>query len=204
MKLAFAKPRKFKSKNKILVLNGEVMRIQNLLLTANQDAMVTAIQNNSQKIQTVSQEVASIWNIIYPVGSYYETSNPNFNPNSSWGGIWEKDTDGYVTVGGLSGVVEDPTSTSDKLNLGVGQKYGETKHTLTINEMPSHQHKLNSSGGDTMAVMTNRVQANDVDQHGGGIWTYDQVSMYTNWVGDSQSHNNVQPSIGVYRWHRTA
>ena len=175
-----------------------------MLLTANQDAMVTAIQNNSQKIQTVSQEVASIWNIIYPVGSYYETSNRNFNPNSSWGGVWEKDTDGYVTVGGLSGVVEDPTSISDKLSLGVGQKYGETKHTLTINEMPSHQHKLNSSGGDTMAVMTNRVQANDVDQHGGGIWTYDQVSMYTNWVGDSQSHNNVQPSIGVYRWHRTA
>ena len=42
---------------------------------------------------------------------------------------------------------------------------GETSHTLTQNEMPAHQHKLSAAGGDTMAVMTNRVHSNDIDQH---------------------------------------
>lgn len=29
-------------------------------------------------------------NRFYPVGSYYETSDANFNPNNSWGGTWVK------------------------------------------------------------------------------------------------------------------
>lgn len=28
----------------------------------------------------------------YPVGSYYETSDSNFNPNTEWGGTWVKET----------------------------------------------------------------------------------------------------------------
>lgn len=75
----------------------------------------------------------------------------------------------------------------------IGATGGEVTHTLTQNEMPAHQHKLQSAGGDVMAVMTNRVQSNDIDQHGGGSWTYDQVSMYTNWMGGSQAHNNMPP-----------
>ena len=73
---------------------------------------------------------------------------------------------------------------------------GEQFRTLTVNEMPSHQHRLSGASGATiMAVMTNRVQSNDVDQHGGGSWTYDQVSMFTEYVGGTQAHNNMQPYI---------
>lgn len=25
--------------------------------------------------------------MFYPIGSYYESSDPNFNPNISWGGL---------------------------------------------------------------------------------------------------------------------
>lgn len=36
----------------------------------------------------------------YPVGSYYETSNPNFNPHTKWPGTtWEQTGAGRVTVG---------------------------------------------------------------------------------------------------------
>lgn len=28
-------------------------------------------------------------NLIYPVGTYYETSDTDFDPNTSWGGTWE-------------------------------------------------------------------------------------------------------------------
>ncbi len=32
----------------------------------------------------------------YPVGSYYETSNLNFNPNIVWGGIWELSSESSI------------------------------------------------------------------------------------------------------------
>ena len=35
-----------------------------------------------------------ILDMFYPVGSYYETSDKDFNPNKVWGGTWVKMTDG--------------------------------------------------------------------------------------------------------------
>lgn len=34
----------------------------------------------------------NILDIFYPVGSYYETSDTTFNPNTAWGGTWVQDT----------------------------------------------------------------------------------------------------------------
>lgn len=36
---------------------------------------------------------------LWPVGSYYETSDINFDPNVSWGGTWVQDSVGRVTIG---------------------------------------------------------------------------------------------------------
>lgn len=189
MKLALAKPRNSSQKNKILVLNGKKMKIENL--------------NQNTRLANLEEWKNGLFDLIYPVGTYYETSDIWFNPQAEWGGTWAMDTKGLVTVGAIEDGGDSPKYGTLKLSLG--STTGEAEHTLTINEMPSHQHRLAGAEGATvMATMTNRVQSNDVDQHGGGNWTYDQVSMFTEWVGDSQSHNNVQPSIGVYRWHRIA
>lgn len=40
----------------------------------------------------------AMFDFFYPVGSYYETSDANFDPNNAWGGTWEKDSAGRVTV----------------------------------------------------------------------------------------------------------
>lgn len=39
-----------------------------------------------------------IFDIFYPIGTYYETSNTDFNPNTarSWYGTWVEDTEGQV------------------------------------------------------------------------------------------------------------
>lgn len=37
-------------------------------------------------------------NFVYPIGSYYETSDFSFNPNTSWGGTWVEDSKGRVLV----------------------------------------------------------------------------------------------------------
>lgn len=34
----------------------------------------------------------NIFDTFYPVGSYYETSDSTFDPNTAWGGTWNKDT----------------------------------------------------------------------------------------------------------------
>lgn len=122
--------------------------------------------------------------IVYPVGSYYETSNTSFDPNTAWGGTWVEDTYGRVTVAYQS----DNTPFNQ-----VGKVGGEQTHTLTINEMPSHSHGLNwpgTSGGSTVQFS---ATISDV---------YSELR--TKDTGGGQAHNNLQPYIVVKRWHRTA
>ena len=41
---------------------------------------------------------SEVLDMFYPVGSYYETSDTTFNPNTAWGGTWLLETAGYVHV----------------------------------------------------------------------------------------------------------
>lgn len=186
--------------------------------------------------------ILSIIDKIYPVGSYYETSDPEFNPDEAWGGTWSRDTNGYVTVG-----CQDPDESgitladNKRLLINAGATEGEVKHTLTVDEMPSHNHSFSattSNNGnhrhypdgtnagefgykkDTDAsrgrIQTNTsgnryafvAETQDNLQYiyqttNGGSHTH-TVSGNTGNKGSGQSHNNIQPSIGVYRWHRIA
>ena len=76
---------------------------------------------------------APTWNSLldtfYPVGSYYITSDSNFNPNTSWGGTWTKIDEGQVIL-------------SAGTNYIAGSSYGSNTHTLTSSEIgvPAHGH----------------------------------------------------------------
>lgn len=139
---------------------------------------------------------ADLLDIFWPVGSYYETNDPNFNPNISWGGTWVQDTKGYVTVGATN-PDESQGSNNNKLILNVNNTTGEVKHTLSINEMPSHNHFVyyKQDYGDYGDVDTFNYT---------GYFDANGAPKSMTSTGGSQPHNNVQPSIGVYRWHRTA
>ena len=41
-------------------------------------------------------DTGATWDMIYPVGSYYETSDTSFDPNTAWGGTWSFETEGQV------------------------------------------------------------------------------------------------------------
>lgn len=121
--------------------------------------------------------------LFYPVGSYYETSDTSFNPNTAWGGTWVLETEGQVHV-------------SAGTNYIVGSTGGEATHTLTIDEMPSHSHnyaKPSGSGVQGVSGTSYWVMANPTD-----------ASFSTSTTGGGQAHNNMQPYIVVNRWHRTA
>ena len=66
-----------------------------VLLGYNSDTKSLQIISNSGTDVGLSKAIALL---AHPVGSYYETSDPNFNPNTEWGGNWELDTPGRVMV----------------------------------------------------------------------------------------------------------
>ena len=132
---------------------------------------------------------------MYPVGSYYETSNTSFNPNTAWGGTWAREDDGTVLVSKKS---------SGTFNKDIGTIVGEETHTLTTNEMPSHTHEgLTWAGQDSITLNGGSATGYNLS-FSGGLTTSDKNNIHTKAKGGSQAHNNVQPSKVVYRWHRTA
>ena len=70
-------------------------------------------------------------NLVYPVGSLYWSSN-NTDPSTLFGGTWQQIKDRFILAAGDSYTVN---------NTG-----GEKTHTLTIDEMPSHDHSFTPSG----------------------------------------------------------
>ena len=78
----------------------------------------------------------------------------------------------------------------------IGSTGGEETHTLTIAEMPSHSHDVNSG-----ATVFANGGANDVSQvTGSRTYTYLDI----NNTGGGQAHNNMPPYKTVYIWERTA
>ena len=147
-------------------------------------ALATVATSGSYSDLSNKPTVADYINIVYPVGSYYETSDISFNPNVSWTGTWVEDTAGLVLVASDSGTFNT-----------VGATGGEETHTLTVPEMPSHSHNVNLTGGDSPSA-TGRLQ-----------WTATTKQEFAGAVvatGGDGAHNNLQPYVVVKRWHRTA
>lgn len=161
---------------------------------------------------------SALVDMIYPVGSYYETSDADFDPNEAWGGTWEKDTSGRVLVAQDSGTFAT-----------IGATGGEEAHKLVASETPKHNHGNKSLvgtwanwGEGSKAVsstnngykVTGIVSAvGDNNQYGWGTDTgrdQDNTSLKIDAshthsdFGGNGTHNNLQPYKVVARWHRTA
>ena len=134
-----------------------------------------------------------VFDIFYPIGSYYETSNTSFNPNTNpnWFGEWVEDSKGLTTVG---------LDTSQGEFNQVGKIIGEKYHTLTLQEIPWHYHEFHIFNTDGTGPFR-ETAARGNNNTGEGDWKSGQNTVG---VGGGQGHNNIQPSIVVKRWHRIA
>jgi len=117
----------------------------------------------------------------YPIGSIYMSVNET-NPSTLFGGTWEKIEDRFL--------------------LGASTKYqagttgGEETHTLTIDEMPTHNHETHS-----FYTYTNSGINGSLANLNGGYLIYVSGTFYQ---GGSQPHNNMPPYLSVYMWKRIA
>lgn len=139
--------------------------------------IIDSLQKNN-KIIEIENKLNGLIDVFYPVGSYYETSDKNFNPNTSWGGTWEKDNSGVFLV-------------SEDSSLKLGETGGEKTHQLTINEMPKHSHMVRCIG---LAPNGSNISVPSIAEP-----TYQAPTGET---GGNQYHNNMPPYLVVARWHR--
>ena len=142
---------------------------------------------------------SGLWQIIYPVGSLYETTNAAFNPATSWGGTWELYGQGRVVVGVDSGDTDFDAS---------GETGGSKTQTLSVDQLPSHQHYLivdsnsgtiaQTNGSGCLKAATSNLGR--IVSPANGI----EIGTAISETGSGSAHNNLQPYITAYRWRRTA
>ena len=120
---------------------------------------------------------------VYPLGSIY-MSLSSTDPKDLFGGTWERLKDRFLLAAG------------DKYS--VGATGGEATHTLTKNEMPSHNHYAAVSGGtDSYGQNRTAISSFAIKTQGYS----DSSTIFA--TGGGTAHNNMPPYLAVYMWKRT-
>lgn len=133
-----------------------------------------------QNKSNVSITPFDIYNL-YPVGSIYMSVNST-NPSNYFGGTWEQIKDRFLLACGST--------------YSNGSTGGEATHTLTVNEIPSHNHPIKNANVGGGVTTYNTVKAENKRGWAGNV--------YTDNNGGGQAHNNMPPYLAVYIWKRVA
>lgn len=145
----------------------------------------------------IKQVVNSLANLFFPIKKVV-IFNDNDDHSNYLGFTWERIASGKMLVGIDSADTDFNT---------IGKTGGEKEHTLTINEMPAHSHKLQgntnvvfdeSSIYPYLLASAKRGYANGDSVVLGDGYTINDT---TN-TGGGQSHNNMPPYQVVALWQR--
>lgn len=118
--------------------------------------------------------------VSFPVGAIY-MSYTSTSPASFIGGSWTQIQERFLLAAGGE--------------YDAGDTGGETKHTLTVNEMPSHTHNVYGAGFDSRF---DGLTASVTDSAG------TDRALAASSAGGGAAHNNMPPYLVVYIWRRTA
>lgn len=133
-----------------------------------------------------SLEFSMIIDLIYPIGSIYMTVSDTNPFETIKFGVWEKIENKFLLA-------------SSNIHMN-GETGGEENHTLTINEMPKHSHKMKYDSVGWTAIKLSSGTNGIVEYNNS---SYDgQYS--TEEVGNGNAHNNMPPYLVVNMWKRVA
>lgn len=163
------------------------------------DTNLNLVQDNIENELNAKVNTSDLIDLIYPVGSIYMSVNST-NPSTLFGGTWEQIARGRTLVG--EGIVEDNNDNwCGKTKKGdwtayAGHMGGEVTHTLTVDEMPSHNHKIPIDSFINSDSQTDTFKGGHVSNQAQGT-NYNTAS-----TGGNQPHNNMPPYLAVYMWKR--
>ena len=134
----------------------------------------------------------------YPIGSIYISINST-SPSELFGGTWEQINNCFLLAQGN--------------RFTAGSTGGEERHTLSVAEMPEHNHWVRilargydgwGNDGYSDYEYTTGSWSNPPVYGGSHDHTAHVVMGRTEEDGGSQSHNNMPPYLTVYMWKRVA
>lgn len=131
-------------------------------------------------VNAIVDGMNNLFNVAFPIGT--KIFNTGVNPGTYLGGTWVLDNPGAVSV------CQDENDTDFDT---VGKTGGEKTHTLTINEMPEHNHNM------IYGTNTNKPGFGVTVAAGDGPYSSPAI---IETKGGNQAHNNVQPYVVDCRW----
>lgn len=149
----------------------------------------TTFRDYAEKVTQVGRKS------LYLVGSIFISVEPT-SPAEYFGGTWEQLENRFL-LGASS-------------TYGGGTTGGEATHTLTVNEMPSHNHRVALNNDPNTQVVQKTIWGSNTPGFVSSSTTdisygSDVGFLYTTLaVGGGQSHNNMPPYLAVYMWKRVA
>ena len=178
-------------------LNQIKSYLRQLVDNLNYELQNTPTQEGTKTEQTIvaskgkgeQTPVSEILQAAMPVGHIYISVSAT-NPSALFGfGTWERLKDTFLLAAGDT--------------YAAGTTGGEAEHTLTVDEMPSHNHSAHDIGVTTDANLAKNTSAYSALRS----VNYSAQQGTTGYVantGGSQPHNNMPPYTTVYVWKRTA
>ena len=130
----------------------------------------------------------------HPIGSIYISEN-NTSPAELFGGTWEQIKDAFIwATGDTESITYTKNGETVTEYLVAGSTGGEAEHTLTLEEIPAHDHTLN--GGRSVT---------SVNVKGWALTDDNLTTAYeTQAAGGGKPHNNMPPYLAAYMWKRIA
>ena len=147
--------------------------------------IISAINNIVDNI--ISEKIEDAFDAKFPVGRVIITMSIT-NPGTYLPGTWTRIAKGRTLVG---------VDTSQTEFNTVEKTGGAKTVTLTVKQIPSHQHSYTS--GD---IYVGDGNTEDGSFYGGDVHLVNGDT--TGSTGGGQAHNNLQPYITCYMWKRTA
>ena len=185
-------------------------------ITGSTPLSATNMNHIETGIEDAHDLIAALWNVLYPVGCYFETSDGSFNPNTAWGGTWVKEIAGQVHVSAgsgyaVSGALNNTSDGGSKDAIipyhqhtipalsGSAASNGAHTHNISASSGSAggHSHTAQSNGAHTHTAQSNGAHAHTISSALPGKVAQSNGSWNSEKIGSISGTSNRIAQIGI-------